>query len=81
MEIKKKFEKNIFTEVIDDKSQISKSVNPENNNKINNNNDQKEVPKEQSKDKINDESKISLKNQKTIKKIKEICSQDFISIE
>ena len=81
MEIKKKFEKNIFTEVIEDKPQISKNANPENNNKINNNNEQKEDQKEQPKDKTNDESKISLKNQKTIKKIKEICSQDFISIE
>ena len=81
MEIKKKFEKNIFTEVIDDKTQISKNANPENNNKINNDNEQKEDPKEQPKDKTHDESKISLKNQKTIKKIKEICSQDFISIE
>ena len=81
MEIKKKFEKNIFTEVIDDKTQISKNANPENNNKINNDNEQKEDQKEQPKDKTNDESKITLKNQKTIKKIKEICSQDFISIE
>ena len=81
MEIKKKFEKNIFTEVIEDKPQISKNAYPENNNKINNDNEQKEDPKEQPKDKTNDESKISLKNQKTIKKIKEICSQDFISIE
>ena len=81
MEIKKKFEKNIFTEVIEDKPQISKNSNPENNNKINNDNEQKEDQKEQPKDKTNDESKISLKNQKTIKKIKEICSQDFISIE
>ena len=81
MEIKKKFEKNIFTEVIEDKPQISKNANPENNNKINNDNEQKEEQKEQPKDKTNDEAKISLKNQKTIKKIKEICSQDFISIE
>ena len=81
MEIKKKFEKNIFTEVIEDKPQISKNANPENNSKINNDNEQKEDPKEQQKDKTHDESKISLKNQKTIKKIKEICSQDFISIE
>ena len=81
MEIKKKFEKNIFTEVIEDKPQISKNANPENNSKINNDNEQKEDQKEQPKDKTNDESKISLKNQKTIKKIKEICSQDFISIE
>ena len=81
MEIKKKFEKNIFTEVIEDKPQISKNSNPENNNKINNDNEQKEDQKEQPKDKTNDVSKITLKNQKTIKKIKEICSQDFISIE
>ena len=81
MEIKKKFEKNIFTEVIEDKPQISKNANPENNNKINNDNEQKEDQKEQPKDKTNDVSKITLKNQKTIKKIKEICSQDFISIE
>ena len=81
MEIKKKFEKNIFTEVIEDKPQISKNAYPENNNKINNDNEQKEDQKEQPKDKTNDESKIYLKNQKTIKKIKEICSQDFISIE
>ena len=81
MEIKKKFEKNIFTEVIEDKSQINKKGNPENNNKNNINNEQKEDQKEQPKDKTNDVSKITLKNQKTIKKIKEICSQDFISIE
>ena len=81
MEMKKKFEKNIFTEVIEDKSQINKKENPENNNKININNDQKDNSKEIQKDKSNEELKISQKNQKTIKKIKEICSQDFISIE
>ena len=81
MEMKKKFEKNIFTEVIEDKSQINKKENPENNNKININNAQKENSKEIPKDKSNEELKISQKNQKTIKKIKEICSQDFISIE
>ena len=79
--MKKKFEKNIFTEVIEDKSQINKKGNPENNNKNNINNEQKEAQKELSKDKTNEELKISQKNQKTIKKIKEICSQDFISIE
>ena len=79
--MKKKFEKNIFTEVIEDKSQINKKENPENNNKININNAQKENSKEIPKDKSNEELKISQKNQKTIKKIKEICSQDFISIE
>ena len=71
----------IIVAIAKDKPQISKNANPENNNKINNDNEQKEDPKEQPKDKTNDESKISLKNQKTIKKIKEICSQDFISIE
>jgi len=81
MEMKKKFEKNIFTEVIEDKSQINKKENPENNNKININNEQKDNSKEIPKDKSNEELKISQKNQKTIKKIKEICSQDFISIE
>ena len=79
--MKKKFEKNIFTEVIEDKSQINKKENPENNNKININNGQKENSKDIPKDKSNEELKISQKNQKTIKKIKEICSQDFISIE
>ena len=81
MEIKKKFEKNIFTEVIEDKSQTNKKDNPENNNKNIINNEQKESQKEISTEKKNDELKISQKSQKTIKKIKEICSQDFISIE
>jgi hypothetical protein len=81
MEIKKKFEKNIFTEVIEDKSQTNKKDNPENNNKNNINNEQKDNQKEISTDKKNEELKISQKSQKTIKKIKEICSQDFISIE
>ena len=81
MEIKKKFEKNIFTEVIEDKSQSNKKENPENNNKNNINNEPKEAQNEIQDDKTNDELKISQKSQKTIKKIKEICSQDFISIE
>ena len=81
MEIKKKFEKNIFTEVIEDKSQSNKKENPENNNKNNINNEQKEAQNEIQGDKTNEELKISQKSQKTIKKIKEICSQDFISIE
>ena len=81
MEIKKKFEKNIFTEVIEDKSQSNKKENPENNNKNNINNEPKEAQNEIQGDKTNDELKISQKSQKTIKKIKEICSQDFISIE
>ena len=81
MEIKKKFEKNIFTEVIEDKSQSNKKENPENNNKNNINNEPKEAQNEIQGDKTNEELKISQKSQKTIKKIKEICSQDFISIE
>ena len=81
MEIKKKFEKNIFTEVIEDKSQNNKKENPENNNKNNINNEPKEAQNEIQGDKTNEELKISQKSQKTIKKIKEICSQDFISIE
>ena len=43
MEIKKKFEKNIFTEVIEDKSQSNKKENPENNNKNNINNEPKKL--------------------------------------
>ena len=81
MEIKKKFEKNIFTEVIEDKSQSNKKENPENNSKNNINNEPKEAQNEKQGDKTNEELKISQKSQKTIKKIKEICSQDFISIE
>ena len=84
MEIKKKFEKNIFTEVIEDKSQNNqnkKDQNKNNNNKININKEQSEDKKEKTEEKKIEEVKISQKNQKTIKKIKEICSQDFISIE
>ena len=81
MEIKKKFEKNIFTEVIEDKSQNNQKEKEENNNnQININKEEKDEQKEQTQEK-NNEEKISQKNQKTVKKIKEICSQDFISIE
>ena len=65
MEIKKKFEKNIFTEVIEDKSQSNKKENPENNNKNNINNEPKEAQNEIQGDKTNDELKISQKSQKT----------------
>ena len=84
MEIKKKFEKNIFTEVIEDKSQsqnLQKEKEENNNNQININNGQNENKKETSQENNNDEKKVTQKYQKTIKKIKEICSQDFISIE
>ena len=84
MEIKKKFEKNIFTEVIEDKSQsqnLQKEKEENNNNQININNGQNDNKKETSQENNNDEKKGTQKYQKTIKKIKEICSQDFISIE
>ena len=82
MDFKKKFEKNIFTEVIEDKSQNNQKEKQEiNTNQININKEQKEENKEIPQDKNNEENKISQKNQKTMKKIKEICTQDFISIE
>ena len=81
MEIKKKFEKNIFTEVLEDKSQNNQKNKEENNNNHINNNEQNEGKDEKKEEKNNEEKKISQKNQKIIKKIKEICSQDFISIE
>ena len=82
MDFKKKFEKNIFTEVIEDKSQNNQKEKQEiNTNQININKEQKEENKEIPQDKNNEENKISQKNKKTMKKIKEICSQDFISIE
>ena len=82
MEIKKKFEKNIFTEVIEDKSQNNQKDKEENNNnQININKEEKDEQKETTEEKNNENQKISQKNQKTVKKIKEICSQDFISIE
>ena len=81
MEIKKKFEKNIFTEVIEDKSQNNQKNKEENNNNHINNKEQNEDKKETNEEKNNEKKEISQKNQKIIKKIKEICSQDFISIE
>ena len=81
MEIKKKFEKNIFTEVIEDKSKTNQKDKQENNINHINNNDKKEDQKEINNDKKDIEKKISQKNIRTFKKINEICSQDFISIE
>ena len=81
MEIKKKFEKNIFTEVIEDKSKTNQKDKQENNINQINNNDKKEDQKEINNDKKDIEKKISQKNIRTFKKINEICSQDFISIE
>jgi len=74
MEKKKKFEKNIFTEVIEEKNiQDKEQPTPNNNdNKDNNKDNQKEVEA----NKI-----ISSKSTKIIKKIEKINSQDFISIE
>ena len=74
MKKKKKFEKNIFTEVIEEKNiQDKEQPTPNNNdNKDNNKDNQKEVEA----NKI-----ISSKSTKIIKKIEKINSQDFISIE
>ena len=80
METKKKFEKNIFTEVIEDKPKKDQDSELQNNN---NNNEQKENNKE-SKSDTSEENKtknISKKDLRIIKKIKQICSQDFILIE
>ena len=81
MEIKKKFEKNIFTEVIQEKSQNNQKDELNNNNQININNDQNEENKDISQKENDEEKKIPQKSQKIVKKIKEICSQDFIPIE
>ena len=77
METKKKFEKNIFTEVLENKSSKnessnkSKMVNQKETTKDNNNNKNTE----------NEEIKISPKIMRTMKKINKICSQDFIVID
>ena len=77
METKKKFEKNIFTEVIKDKSiKNTTSDSQKINKQIDNNKDN--IAQAQ-KENIN--NKISSKNLKIIKKIYQICSQDFILIE
>ena len=78
METKKKFEKNIFTEVIEDKSKKN------NNNDSQNNNNQVDHNKNNNTEKSQENSNtniISPKNSKIIKKINQICSQDFILIE
>ena len=79
METKKKFEKNIFTEVIEDKSKKNNNKDSQNNNSQvdNNKNNITEKPQENS----NTNNIISPKNSKIIKKINQICSQDFILIE
>ena len=82
MNVKKKFEKNIFTEVIEDKPPKNQTEKEENiNNEINNNKEQNENKIDIIKGKSSEEIKNSQKNQKIVKKIKEISSQDFISIE
>ena len=78
MEIKKKFEKNIFTEVLENKSSKNESSNK---SKTDN---QKETTKENNnnnKNNENEEIKISPKIMRTMKKINKICSQDFIVID
>ena len=62
MEIKKKFEKNIFTEVIEDKSKTNQKDKQENNINQINNNDKKEDQNEINNDKKDKEKKISQKN-------------------
>ena len=77
METKKKFEKNIFTEVIEDKSKKNQKPDSQNNTnqKENNIENQKEASQN------NKNNAITSKNSKIIKKINQICSQDFILIE
>ena len=77
METKKKFEKNIFTEVIEDKTK--KSQNGDSQNNIKQNEIDKDYKTQTTQD--NKNNAISSKNSKIIKKIKQICSQDFILIE
>ena len=77
METKKKFEKNIFTEVLENKSSKKESSNK---SKTDN---QKETSKENNNNKNteSEEIKISPKILRTMKKINKICSQDFIVID
>ena len=65
MENKKKFEKNIFTEVIEDKSKKSQNLNSQNNNNQPDNNKENNPEKPQE----NTNNKISSKNSKIIKNI------------
>ena len=72
MNVKKKFEKNIFTEVIEDKPPKNQTEKEENiNNEINNNKEQNENKIDIIKGKSSEEIKNSQKNQKIVKKIKE----------
>ena len=77
METKKKFEKNIFTEVIEGKSKSTQNIESQNNNNQSDNNKDNNNEKPQE----NTNKIISQKNAKIKKKINQICSQDFISIE
>jgi len=79
MEKKRKFEKNIFTEVLENNS--SKNENKSSNKSKTDN--QKETTKENNNNKVpeNEEIKISPKILRTMKKINKICSQDFIVID
>jgi hypothetical protein len=79
METKKKFEKNIFTEVIEDKSKKNNNKDSQNNNNQVDNNKNNNIEKPQ--ENANTDNIISPKNSKIIKKINQICSQDFILIE
>ena len=79
METKKKFEKNIFTEVIEDKSKKNNNKDSQNNNNQVDNNKNNNIEKPQ--ENANTNNIISPKNFKIIKKINQICSQDFILIE
>ena len=79
METKKKFEKNIFTEVIEDKPKKNQNNDSQNNN--NNIDNSKNNNTENPQENTNTDKVVSQKYSKTIKKIKQICSQDFISIE
>ena len=76
METKKKFEKNIFTEVLDDKSQKKDDLNKLNTNLNEKSNDKSSDIKEETNETI-----ISPKKLKTIEKIKKICSQEFIILD
>ena len=74
METKKKFEKNIFTEVLAEKPQDQQTST----NKTQNENNQESKKEQES---SNKKENISPKDLRKIKKIKKICSQNFISIE
>ena len=75
METKKKFEKNIFTEVLAEKPQDQQTSSTNKNQPETNH-----EPKKES-ESSNKQETISPKNLRKIKKIKKICSQNFIPIE